>query len=104
MELFLIISLWATEYQFIKLGRFIERADMVSNGENNRLSNFKEKKQDGVDSEFYNIEWASILRSLSAYESFMISKGNISKAEIIEFLIKSHEFPRSILKLFKKYE
>ena len=59
------------------------------------------KNQEGVDSEFYNIEWASILRSLSAYESFMISKGNISKAEIIEFLIKSHEFPRSILNCLK---
>ena len=31
----------------------------------------------------------------------MISKGNISKAEIIEFLIKSHEFPRSILNCLK---
>ena len=87
-----------TEYQFIKLGRFIERADMVS-----RIidSQILRKNQEGVDSEFYNIEWASILRSLSAYESFMISKGNISKAEIIEFLIKSHEFPRSILNCLK---
>ena len=87
-----------TEYQFIKLGRFIERADMVS-----RIidSQILRKNQEGVDSEFYNIEWASILRSLSAYESFMISKGNISKAAIIEFLIKSHEFPRSILNCLK---
>tara|TARA_B100000941_G_C28503456_1_gene555738 strand:- start:1941 stop:2855 length:915 start_codon:yes stop_codon:yes gene_type:complete len=87
-----------TEYQFIKLGRFIERADMVS-----RIidSQILRKNQDGFDSEFYNIEWTSILRSLSAYESFMISKGNISKAEIVEFLIKSNEFPRSILNCIK---
>ena len=48
--------------------------------------------------EYPTLQWTSILRSLSAYEAYRISQGTISKGEIINFLIKNGDFPKSIVK------
>ena len=48
--------------------------------------------------EYPTLQWTSILRSLSAYEAYRISQGTISKGEIINFLIKNEDFPKSIVK------
>ena len=84
-----------TEYQFIKLGRFIERADMIS-----RIVDAQCIKDEifVLGEEYPTIQWTSILRSLSAYEAYRISQGTISKGEIINFLIKNEHFPKSIVK------
>lgn len=84
-----------TEYQFIKLGRFIERADMIS-----RIVDAQCIKDEifVLGEEYPTLQWTSILRSLSAYEAYRISQGTISKGEIINFLIKNGDFPKSIVK------
>ena len=84
-----------TEYQFIKIGRFIERGDMIS-----RIIDAQCIKEDKfiIDEEFPTLQWTSILRSLSAYEAYRISKRTISRSNIINFLIKNEGFSKSILR------
>jgi len=82
-----------TEYQFIKLGRFIERADMISRIIDQQCL----RDTSTLGENFPTLQWASILRSMSAYESFrMFSQGDISQKEVLNFLIKNKDYGRSI--------
>ena len=54
---------------------------------------------------FPTLQWASILRSKSAYESFrMFSQGDISQKEVLNFLIKNKDYGRSISSCLYKVE
>ena len=82
-----------TEYQFIKLGRFIERADMISRIIDQQCL----RDTSTLGENFPTLQWASILRSMSAYESYrMFSQGDISQKEVLNFLIKNKDYGRSI--------
>jgi len=83
-------------WQFLQLGKFIERADSTS-----RVLDFKyhlllpsgERVGGNVDI----TQWMAVLRSCSAMEAyFKISKGHVTAWEVAEFLILHDTFPRSI--------
>ena len=81
------------EYEFIRLGRFIERIDMITRiidchcvSRNNKQTH-----------DFSTMEWISMLSILSAHDAFRkISKGEVNREEVINFLLKNDSFPRSI--------
>ena len=80
-------------FEFLKLGRFIERADMITRIIDS-ISSAK-KKEGTVD--LSTLEWVNLLKTLSAHQAFRkVSRGDIEKESVINFLFKDDNFPRSI--------
>ncbi|GGP56868.1 alpha-E domain-containing protein [Shewanella saliphila] len=82
-------------YIFIQFGSIIERADMSSrilDIRSETLITNEEAKP------YENIQWISLLRSLSAYQMYRQEMGvRVQRADVIEFVMHSEVFPRSIL-------
>ena len=81
-------------FDFIKLGRFIERADMLS-----RIIEDQILRKDAKIPKYYeNLQWMSILKSVNGFESFKkINKGELRRSNVLDFMVKLKEFPRSIV-------
>ncbi|TEW54883.1 alpha-E domain-containing protein [Psychromonas sp. RZ22] len=82
-------------YTFIRLGLMIERADMTS-----RILDIRSETL--IVSEeakpFENIQWISLLRSLSAYQMYRQEMGvRVQRPDVIKFVLHSQVFPRSIM-------
>ncbi|MDX2186726.1 MAG: alpha-E domain-containing protein [Opitutaceae bacterium] len=82
---------------FFELGRFLERADNTT-----RILDVKyfmlmpDRTQ--VGSALDMVQWASVLRSCSAFEAFRQSRrGQLSLERVIDYLVRDTAFPRSIL-------
>ncbi|NNG43050.1 alpha-E domain-containing protein [Pseudoalteromonas sp. NEC-BIFX-2020_002] len=83
-------------YIFIRFGSLIERADMTSRILDIRsatlITNEEEVKP------YENIQWISLLRSLSAYQMYRQEMSvRVQRSDVIEFVMLSKVFPRSIL-------
>ncbi|TVZ59692.1 putative alpha-E superfamily protein [Flavobacteriaceae bacterium MAR_2010_105] len=83
-------------WHFGKLGQVIERADKTSRVLDVKyhmlLSSPKE-----VGSSLDLIQWAALLKSVSAYDMYRKKYGKLTAPSIAEFLILDKEFPRSML-------
>lgn len=81
-------------YNFIKLGRFIERADMLSRLIEEQIL----RKEAYVSKHYENLQWMSILKSINGYESFKIlNKEELRRINVLPFIIKDKNFPRSLI-------
>ena len=83
-------------WNFGKLGQVLERADKTS-----RVLDAKYHLLLGspnqVGSSLDIIQWAALLKSVSAYDMYRKKYGKLTSINIAEFLILDTEFPRSIL-------
>jgi uncharacterized alpha-E superfamily protein len=83
-------------WNFGKLGQVIERADKTS-----RVLDAKYHMLLGspkqIGSSLDLIQWAALLKSVSAYDMYRKKYGKLTHSNIAEFLILDREFPRSIL-------
>lgn len=82
---------------FFQLGRHLERADNTS-----RILDVKYymllPSLYAVGSALDMIQWASVLRSCSAFEAFRRSRrGQLSLNRVVDYLIRDESFPRSIV-------
>ncbi len=82
---------------FYLLGRYLERADNVS-----RIIDVKYymilPDRHHVGSALDVIQWGSVLRSCSGFEAFRrTQRGQLKLENVLNYLIRDHEFPRSIL-------
>lgn len=82
-------------YDFLKMGRNLERADMTS-----RIVDVRSEKLLISDTEdlipFEQIQWVSVLHSLSAYQAYRQEVPGIIKSEnVLRFLLCNLRFPRS---------
>lgn len=84
-------------WEFIELGKFIERADRTS-----RILDIKyhillpsgEQIGGNVDT----VQWMAVLKSCSALEPYRKHyRGQVRPWTVVEFLIKNQTFPRSVL-------
>lgn len=83
------------DYQFLRLGRFIERSDMMVRILQTQTLRSKEHSK---DYEYLTLEWINILKSISAFQAYrQYSKQDISISDIINFFLKTETFPRSIM-------
>ena len=81
------------EYEFIRLGRFLERIDMITR----IIDCLCVSKNNKQTHDFSTMEWISMLSILSAHDAFRkISRGEVNREEVINFLLKNDSFPRSI--------
>lgn len=82
-------------FTFIRFGSLIERADMTSrilDIRSETLITAEEAKP------YENIQWISLLRSLSAYQMYRQEMGvRVQRADVLEFAMQSEVFPRAIL-------
>lgn len=90
-------------YDFIRLGRNLERADMTTRivdvGSGNLLPQLSHTELEINTLETYNnILWMSVLRSLSAYQMYRQNVQNrINPEDVVAFLLQNSEFPRAVL-------
>lgn len=84
-------------YDFVLLGRNIERADMTT-----RIVDVG-TAETAVDASgdfeaFSNILWMAVLKSLSAYQMYRRHvRSRVSGPEVVDFLLGNEEFPRSVV-------
>ena len=83
-------------WHFSQLGRLLERADKTS-----RILDVKYfiilPRIDFVGSSLDNVQWTSLLKSISSLEMYRKRFNLISSRNIVDFLVFDREFPRSIL-------
>lgn len=82
-------------WYFMRLGESIERADKTS-----RILDVKYfillPDPNYVNTAYDNIQWAAVLKSVSALEMFRLQYRRIAPKTVAEFLILNPEFPRAI--------
>lgn len=82
-------------WNFFHLGRMLERADKVS-----RIVDVKYftllPGLGGVSSSLDDLQWSSILRSVSALEMYRKSHQSVNARSAVDFLVLNREFPRAI--------
>lgn len=90
-------------WHFGNMGRLIERADKTS-----RILDVKYHiilpSVEQVGASLDIIQWAALLKSVSAYDMFRKSHGNITPSNIVEFLVLDKYFPRSIFRCVTQLE
>ncbi|MEX0729692.1 MAG: alpha-E domain-containing protein [Aquisalimonadaceae bacterium] len=83
-------------HQFMALGRVLERADMTTRIIDVRYANLFPVDDETMGA-YSSVCWMSVLKSLSAYEMYRHDvHGRISGAEVVNYLIKSAQFPRAV--------
>lgn len=83
-------------YQFLRLGRNLERADMTTRFVNMRLAVEQTEKLPDTTS-LTKVKWVNVLGSLSAYHMYrrkMLTQ--VCQQHVLWFLFKDDEFPRSL--------
>lgn len=84
-------------YHFVRLGRNLERADMTSRIIDVRSADLVPPAEHEL-SPFENIQWMSVLKSLTGYQMYRRSvREPVRRRDVLEFLFKERRFPRAIL-------
>jgi uncharacterized alpha-E superfamily protein len=84
-------------FRFIKLGRNIERADMTTRILDIGSVLLAEDRSDKLR-QYENTLWINVLKSLSALLMYRKHRRlRISSGDVLDYLIKDHNFPRSVI-------
>ena len=82
-------------YWFLRLGRNLERADMTTRIVDARSESLMPVQGDELVP-FEDIQWMSVLMSLSAYQSYRKSaQSPVQRMGVLHFLLQDQVFPRS---------
>ena len=84
-------------YQFLRIGTNIEQADMTTRILDVRSVPLLQDHNDSL-SPFANIQWMSVLRSLTAYQMYRRHvRTRVTGPRVLRFLLQNREFPRSVM-------
>jgi len=91
-------------YDFLRMGRNLERADMTTRLIDVRSANLLPDVS--VDLRpFENIQWMSVLKSLSAYQAYRrVMQVNVRRPEVLKFLFQEKAFPRAFFHCISEVE
>jgi len=82
-------------YQFLRLGRNLERADMTIRIIDVSSANLLPEVSEEL-APFRNIQWMSVLKSLSAYQMYRRAmQVRVRRPDVLKFLFKERLFPRA---------
>ncbi len=82
-------------YTFLLLGRHLERADMTSRIVDVRSAQLLPEDAPELRP-FDTIQWMSVLKSLSGYEMYRLSRRTrVSRTDVLEFVLRGEQFPRA---------
>lgn len=82
-------------YEFLRIGQMLERGDMTTRIVDVRSASLLPGNESGL-LPYENIQWISVLKSLSAYQMYRQKMQiRVRRKDALEFLIQNDEFPRS---------
>jgi uncharacterized alpha-E superfamily protein len=82
-------------YDFLKMGRNLERADMTTRIIDVRSASLLEQGHEDL-TPFENIQWMSVLKSLTAYQMYRRTiQVRVRRPDVLKFLLKERRFPRA---------
>ncbi len=83
-------------YDFLRMGRNLERADMTSRIVDVRSADLLPDHGGGLRP-FETIQWMSVLKSLSGYQMYRQHVDqSVRRVPVLDFLLKDRDFPRAI--------
>ncbi|NNE38766.1 MAG: alpha-E domain-containing protein [Gammaproteobacteria bacterium] len=83
-------------YNFIRIGRNLERADMTSRILDVGCVNLLQE-QENIPDEFDDILWMNVLRSLSGFQMYRQHiQDRVNGEDVVDFLCRNNDFPKSI--------
>lgn len=83
-------------HEFLCIGRILERADMTTRIIDVRSASLIPAETSGL-LPFENIQWISVLKSLTAYQMYRQHvQARVRRAEALRFLLLDDDFPRSV--------
>jgi uncharacterized alpha-E superfamily protein len=82
-------------YDFLRMGRNLERADMTTRIIDVRSADLLEEEHEGL-TPYENIQWMSVLKSLTGYQMYRrIIQVRVRRADVLKFLLQERKFPRA---------
>ncbi|MBB1440869.1 alpha-E domain-containing protein [Shewanella sp. SG41-4] len=91
-------------YEFICIGSNIERADMTTRIIDVRSASLLPDIEHEL-SAFDNIQWMSVLKSLTGYQMYRREmRLRINRADVLKFLLQEEHFPRSLRHALQQVE
>ena len=82
-------------YNFLRMGRNLERADMTTRIIDVRSATLLPGMTEDL-TPFENLQWMSVLKSLTAYQMYRLGvRLRISRPEVLKFLLQEKRFPRA---------
>ena len=82
-------------FRFLEIGRVLERADMTTRILDVRSATLLPEETSGLRP-FENIQWMSVLKSLTAYQMYRRKmQVRVRRADALQFLLLDDEFPRA---------
>jgi len=82
-------------WHFVRLGTMLERADKTTRMLDVKYFILLPSLSD-VGTPYDDIQWAAVLKSVSAFEMYRKRFGRIAPERIVEFLLLDGEFPRAV--------
>ncbi len=84
-------------YDFILIGRYLERADMITRILEVRGYDLLPETTEDLGP-FESIQWMSVLKSLTAYQMYRRHvRSRVSGGDVLRFLLRDGQFPRSVM-------
>jgi len=82
-------------YDFLRMGRNLERADMTTRIIDVRSASLLPELPEDM-SPFENIQWMSVLKSLTAYQMYRRQvQARVRRPDVLKFLLQETRFPRA---------
>ena len=82
-------------YDFLRMGRNLERADMTSRIIDVRSANLLPDEPESL-MPYETIQWMSVLQSLSAYQNYRQQiQSRVQRGEVLKYLLQDIYFPRA---------
>ncbi len=83
-------------YEFLHLGRFLERADMTTRIVDVRSANLLPDEATELRP-FQTIQWVSVLKSMTGYQAYRRSEQpRVQRGPVLRFLFQHGAFPRAV--------
>ena len=82
-------------YDFLRMGRNLERADMTTRIIDVRSADLLEEQHENL-TPYENIQWMSVLKSLTGYQMYRrIIQVRVRRQDVLKFLLQERRFPRA---------
>lgn len=83
-------------YDFLRMGRNLERADMTTRIIDVRSASLLAEQREGL-TPYENIQWMSVLKSLTAYQMYRRAiQVRVRRPDVLKFLLQNPSFPRAL--------
>lgn len=84
-------------FEFLQLGRNLERADMTSRIIDTGALTIDRLAEEDLPLSVYGLLWVAVLKSLSAYQMYRQTvRRRISRRDVLQYLFLDERFPRTV--------